>query len=455
MTQPLGLSGSLHSDLERAAAQPDSGKVGLWAWLFGILDFASYRPIASRQTIISALADREGPYYIVKNPQSHTYYRLSARDHFLWELMDGTRTVKDLVVSYFMEYGSFAFSRVATLVSALRANGFFVDQPVNIYSSLSTELGRRDPRTRLARAWQGFLQTPFAIDGIDGFFGQVYRRGGRLLFTRPAQVLYILLSLVGLVLFGRLFASGKYGVVTAGGSVALGLVLLLVAQFVSIFVHEMAHALTVKHYGGEVRKAGMLLYMGMPAFFVDTTDIWLAPPRARLAVTWAGPYSGLVLASVACIALVVWPEAALGALLFKFAFMSYLLVFVNLNPLLELDGYYLLMDWLGIPMLRRRSMAFITEGLPAKWRSASPPGAGARPAFPALDVASPPCRCDLAEQGGTDFCGIRPPCTAVDRLCALRRAVVLAEPAVGQHQRAIAGHCTRRHPTPGRNRGAD
>jgi len=39
-----------------------------------------------------------------------------------------------------------------------------------------------------------------------------------------------------------------------------------------------------------------------------------------------------------------------------------LTVFINLNPLLELDGYYLLMDWLEIPMLRRKSLAFLRSG---------------------------------------------------------------------------------------------
>ncbi|MEJ2293094.1 MAG: hypothetical protein P8Y05_15470, partial [Deinococcales bacterium] len=49
------------------------------------------------------------------------------------------------------------------------------------------------------------------------------------------------------------------------------------------------------------------------------------------------------------------PASPIGALFFKVAFLGYLSVFVNLNPLLELDGYFILSDWLGIPMLRQRS----------------------------------------------------------------------------------------------------
>ena len=88
---------------------------------------------------------------------------------------------------------------------------------------------------------------------------------------------------------------------------------------------------------------------------VDTTDAWMAGRRARMLVTAAGPATGLVLAgSMQLVALAV---PALGPLAFKLAFAWYLNVLFNLNPLLALDGYYLLMDWLEIPNLRGRGLA--------------------------------------------------------------------------------------------------
>ena len=46
---------------------------------------------------------------------------------------------------------------------------------------------------------------------------------------------------------------------------------------------------------------------------------------------------------------------------------------INLNPLMRLDGYYLLSDWLEIPNLRRRSqerwMSFVRWGL---WGATKP-----------------------------------------------------------------------------------
>lgn len=361
---------SLWENLQQVAGQPDSGRLGLWAWLQERLDLAMYRPQAAPGVVASRLDGRDGPYYVIKNPEAKTYYQLSDRDYYLWELMDGTRSVKDLVVAYFHQYGAFAFGRVAGLVTGLRSSRFLADQPVEVYRRVRERLDQRQLSARLGRLWQGFLQTPVAIGGLDGALGRFYKAVGWLLFTWPARVLYVVLSLLGLILYGRLFVSGRYSLVSQAGSYGLGLVMLIAAQFAAVFVHELAHALTVKHFGREVRRAGVLIYFGMPAFFVDTTDMWLEGRRARLAVTWAGPFSGLILAGLVTLVMVVWPELSLNPLLFKFAFTCYVLVFINLNPLLELDGYYLLMDWLGINQLRRKSMEFLRIGLPARWRAA-------------------------------------------------------------------------------------
>jgi putative peptide zinc metalloprotease protein len=102
-----------------------------------------------------------------------------------------------------------------------------------------------------------------------------------------------------------------------------------------------------------------MLYFGLPAAFVDTTDIWLENRRARLNVTWNGPYTGLILGG-AC-ALIMWlvPGFRLNPFLFKMAGVAYLTVLINVNPLLKYDGYYILSDALGITFLRERSLHFI------------------------------------------------------------------------------------------------
>ena len=44
------------------------------------------------------------------------------------------------------------------------------------------------------------------------------------------------------------------------------------------------------------------------------------------------------------------------ALLYKFALINYFVIFLNLIPLLELDGYWILTDLIQVPDLRPRSL---------------------------------------------------------------------------------------------------
>src|SRR5262249_17827770 len=59
-------------------------------------------------------------------------------------------------------------------------------------------------------------------------------------------------------------------------------------------LHECAHGLTCKHYGGEVHEVGFLLLFFMPCFYCNVSDAWLFPQQSkRLWVTFAGGYCDL------------------------------------------------------------------------------------------------------------------------------------------------------------------
>jgi putative peptide zinc metalloprotease protein len=135
---------------------------------------------------------------------------------------------------------------------------------------------------------------------------------------------------------------------------------------VSFFLHESAHALTVKHYRRNLRSGGLMLYFGMPAFFVDTSDIWRSPRRARMLVSAAGPMSDLFVGGLAALLVLLRPgDTLLNSIAYKLAFTCYIATLFNANPLLELDGYYILVDWLRLPDLRRRALEFVRGPL---WR---------------------------------------------------------------------------------------
>ena len=122
-------------------------------------------------------------------------------------------------------------------------------------------------------------------------------------------------------------------------------------------IHEMAHGLTCKHYGGEVKEIGVLLVFFTPCFFCNVTDAWLIPKKShRLWVTLAGSFSDLCLWALAVF---VWRLTIQDSMVNYLAWIVMSTcggrILFNFNPLLRLDGYYLLSDWLEVPNLRTRA----------------------------------------------------------------------------------------------------
>src|SRR5439155_23986335 len=111
---------------------------------------------------------------------------------------------------------------------------------------------------------------------------------------------------------------------------------------------EFAHGLTCKHFGGEVRELGALLIYLQPALYCNVSDAWLFPEkRKRLWVGFAGAYFEMFL--WAC-ALLLWrvtdSETSLNFAALCVLATSGVKTLLNLNPLIKLDGYYLLSDLL-------------------------------------------------------------------------------------------------------------
>lgn len=136
------------------------------------------------------------------------------------------------------------------------------------------------------------------------------------------------------------------------------LVLVWLALLVVTTCHEFAHGLTCKHHGGEVHEIGFLLLFLMPCFYCNVSDAWLFKEKSkRLWVTLAGGYFELFLWALAVFAWRLTPPASLPNLL-AFVVLSVCAVrtLFNLNPLIKLDGYYLVSDWLEMPNLQQRAL---------------------------------------------------------------------------------------------------
>ena len=122
------------------------------------------------------------------------------------------------------------------------------------------------------------------------------------------------------------------------------------------------------HNKRRVISAGFFIFFGSPSFFVDACDSLMLDRRHRIPQSFAGPFAELVLAGVASIVMFATPGTMLAAFLYRFALLNLFLIFMNLVPLLELDGYWIFSDLIQMPDLRRRSLEFIQHDLCHKVR---------------------------------------------------------------------------------------
>jgi putative peptide zinc metalloprotease protein len=345
---------------------------GLWGAVVDRLNPARARPVLRAGIeAVELVSVRGSAYVMLRSPDDGgraCYLRLTPEEWQLALMMDGTHTVARLVAEFARLAGRLAPDQVRRVVADLAGNRMLDELPVDAFRPLQ-ELERQPLPKRVGSgvlaAARGRRMLVFDVDSV---ITALYRAGGRLLFTRVAAIVMAVFALAGVGLFVATWWRGSQAVFLTGGSYLLGAVVLLLLNVLALASHELGHALATKHAGREVPAAGVLVYFGIPSVFVDTTDVWMAGRRARMLVTAAGPATGLVLAG--SIQLVGLAVPALGPLAFKLAFAWYLNALFNLNPLLALDGYYLLMDWLEIPNLRGRGLAWVSSrlrGRPPSW----------------------------------------------------------------------------------------
>lgn len=122
-------------------------------------------------------------------------------------------------------------------------------------------------------------------------------------------------------------------------------------------LHELAHALAVARWGGEVREAGIGLMVGFPVPYVDASAAHrFGRARERALVSAAGI---LAEAGLAAAGLLLWAATEPGWIhdaAFSLAVAGLVsTLFFNGNPLLRMDGYFVLCDVLGLPNLASRS----------------------------------------------------------------------------------------------------
>lgn len=316
-------------------------------------------PACRADLVVRSLGEDE--HFVVKDPRNGAYYQLGEEEHFLLMQLDGTRTADAVCANFAERFGQpLSPEELDEFAEKARSRGFLQDhsQSHGHDNAAANRGAESDSGGASQRRRQSILYWRKNFFDPDRVFTWLAPKLS--FFWAPA---FLIVSVGCVALAAVVFWSKRHEV---AGSVAQALnwemaVVTWLALAVVTTLHESAHGLTCKRYGGEVHEIGFLLIYLQPAFYCNVSDAWLFRDKSkRMWVTFAGAYFELFLWGLATL---VWrvtdTSTWLNHLALVFLTVSGIATLFNLNPLIKLDGYYLLSDYLEIPNLRPRAFRYL------------------------------------------------------------------------------------------------
>ncbi len=319
-------------------------------------------------SVISREHVEQGEHVVLaKMPGTECYIRFSPEQWKLLQLFDGERSYKQ--ISDLIRQAKIGFSEndVKEFAGYLEEQGeLFYQTPlernITLRQKMSSERQKRG-RFHIADVTDiTILNWPHADDflsKIQPYFEFIY------------TTWFVLLTLFLFGVMGWMWAD-KIGEVWRDSfafynftkKTAWDLVELWILFGALAFFHEAGHGLTCKHFGARVEKMQFILMYFQPTFICDCTQVWIVgDKKARISTIIAGIWIDFILCMFAT---TLWWGTATGMFIHDFAYKVMMITgigvtLLNLNPLIKLDGYYLLAELLNETDLKERSTAFVSS----------------------------------------------------------------------------------------------
>jgi putative peptide zinc metalloprotease protein len=305
-------------------------------------DYCAFPPQIAADVEIVERRDGDRLAFIASSASVGRYLLIRNAEYCALRLLDEKLMPVEVCAEYLRRHGRTL--RVATLTRFLA----HLDE-VGIL-----EGERRDGRRQQEQPFGAQYYIHFKIFNPDRLFTRLLGVLGWV-WTTPFFSISLLLILIAgfLALLNRVEVAYYGGYILREHYVAV-----LVAGLLVGVTHEFAHGLTCKAFGGRATEVGaLLIYYFLPALYCNVSGIHMIPQRGRrLWVIAAGVYWQLLVGASALLAwLLLAPHTLLADLTFILFCGSVLDVAFNGNPLIKLDGYYFLSQWLRTPNLMGRS----------------------------------------------------------------------------------------------------
>lgn len=308
---------------------------------------------------------RDEQSYVVKDPVTHDYFRFRPVEVQVMRLFDGVRTVHEIADALVANGVRLSAATIEKFARKLAQLGLLER---TLKERTTQQLERlRSERQRHRSLFRGELfRMRWSFGNPNNMLSRFYPKV-RWCFTTgfvivSSSLFVVYLTIVGTQ--GKAFAADVTATFSPTSVTPSGILILILTLSVLTLIHELGHAFACKHFGGDVHEMGFMLLYLTPAFFANVNDAWsFQERRARLWVTAAG---GWIELTVTALFSIVWLLATPGTLLSQVSVAAMIIgglanILTNANPLIPLDGYFALGDWLEISNLRMRAKQYVAN----------------------------------------------------------------------------------------------
>jgi putative peptide zinc metalloprotease protein len=303
-------------------------------------------------------------YWLVKDPVSLSYFHLRDEEHAILKMLDGQTGIAEIRARFETCFAPYQLpvEQIQAFLGRLHECGLVISSAPGQGEQL-LDRARIRRKHRRWTAWTNVLAIRFR--GIDpqlllDWLGPRFR----WCFSRAFLALIFILALIATVVVW--LQVPKFSDVGVGARDFLhpgNLVWLVIVLAAVKVIHELGHGLACRQFGGQCRELGLMLLVFTPCLYCDVSDAWTFSDKwRRIAVSAAGIVVEVFLASVAAL-FWCWTRPGLihSLLLNIMVGCSVSTLVFNGNPLLRLDGYYILADLLEVPNLAEQSWAVLVH----------------------------------------------------------------------------------------------
>ncbi|MFD6861405.1 metalloprotease [Streptomyces diastaticus] len=290
----------------------------------------SYRPALRAGVLVGGpLLDGPATVHLVKDTGTGHSFKVGPREAFLLARMDGTRALDDLGAAYASAHGKrLGEAQWRQLLALLGTRGLLDGAP----RPAAAPAKSAEPRT----LWRGTLRLVADADTTTTRLHRVLRP-----LLHPAALVPLLL----LVLALEAALVARAGEALDATRALLGNPVLLVAAatllWLSTALHELAHGVVARHYGGTVAEIGLRWRLPMVIMYCTVDNYPYLPTRwARIATAVAGAVMNLLfLLPFGALWLLAPPDEATRDACAALVLLGTVQALAMLVPLPPLDGY--------------------------------------------------------------------------------------------------------------------